>query len=207
MFVSYLSNRQQFVELNNTKSTLKVIRTGVPQGSIIGPLLFIIYINDLATASTKLSSIMYADDTTLFTTMDNFQHNLDDEMTTSDKINLELTSIADWLAVNKLSLNENKIKVMIFHSKQRNIIQHEIPKIVINHKPVEVISQFKFLGVIIDSNLAWTPNLNSLAVKLSRVCGILARLKHYNYTIKYPKDNLYITIFFKSELRNYIMGS
>ena len=111
--------------------------------------------------------------------MENFQHNHDGEMTTSGKINLELTNITDWLALNKLSLNENKTKVMIFHSKQRKIKQHEIPKIVINHKPVEVISQFKFLEIIMDSNLARTPHLNSLAVKLSRVCGILARLKHY----------------------------
>ena len=204
-FVSYLSNRQQFVELNNTKSTLKVIRTGVPQGSIIGPLLFLIYIIDLATASTKLSPIMYADDTTLFTTMANFQHNHDDEMTTSDKINIELTNITDWLAVNKLSLNENKTKVMILHSKQRKTKQHEIPKIVINHKPVEVISQFKFLGVIIDSNLAWTPHLNSLAVTVKSMWN--SGPSQTLYAIKYPKDNLYITIFFKSELRNYIMGS
>ena len=102
--ISYMHNRQQYVEIENTKSTTETITTGVPQGSILGPLLFLIYINDLALASTKFSPIMYADDTTLLSTLQNFTSNHSNN-SLSYNVNVELTKITQWLAVNRLSLN------------------------------------------------------------------------------------------------------
>ena len=115
-FKSYLTNRTQYVDCNGISSSIR----DVPQGSILGPLLFIIYMNDIHTVSDNLNFILYADDTTLSSPMCSFTRgcvgNID---IVSTLINSELNKIADWLPVNKLSLNAQKTKLMIFHYRQR----------------------------------------------------------------------------------------
>ena len=102
---SYLAKTEQFVELNDTASNTLPIVTGVPQGSILGPLLFLIYINDFPLSSNFFKFIMYADDTTLYSQFDNARiANHDIEL----EINNELTNINDWLKINKLALNIKK---------------------------------------------------------------------------------------------------
>ena len=97
-FNSYLSNRYQYVNYNNTSSDIKLITFGVPQGSILGPLLFLLYINDISSVSNILFSILFADDTTLFYSPKNLQE-------LSDVIHNELSKIIEWLNANRLSLN------------------------------------------------------------------------------------------------------
>lgn len=112
---SYLSNRKQFVQINNAKSSEADITMGVPQGSILGPLLFIIYMNDIIRSSNSFKFIMFADDTTLFTTLkSNGHHDIYNE-----RLNSELEKISIWLKVNKLSLNVKKTKAMVFHMPQK----------------------------------------------------------------------------------------
>ena len=106
-FSSYLTNRQQYVELNGISSDLKPLFTGVPQGSILGPLLFWIYMNDIQQSSQYFKYILYADDTTSFTTVQ-FRS------ATQIDINNELSNAHNWLAVNKLSLNVKKINTFSF---------------------------------------------------------------------------------------------
>ena len=117
---SYLSNRKKYTEVNNTKSNILPITTGVSQGSILGPLLFIIYIDDFAEASRMFNFIMYADDTTLTSTINTFNGNTNnDNLETS--LNAELLKINEWLQINKLSINISKSKYMIFQKVDKDV--------------------------------------------------------------------------------------
>ena len=124
-FQSYLRSRQQFVEFDGTCSGITFINTGVPQGSILGLLLFLIYMNDIHTASDKFDMILYADDTNLISPLCSFNSSFSGTKNyvkhVSEQINIELTNIQEWLNINKLSLNVRKTKCMIFHHYQRNI--------------------------------------------------------------------------------------
>ena len=174
---SYMSNRKQYVKYNVNESGFKEIKTGVPQGSILGPLLFSIYINDLSTISNTFKFIMYADDTTIYFNTEDFpKDNLAKHITNGlDKVDV-------WLKHNKLSLNVEKTKCMTFHTCQKKI---ELLQLSIDGKPIEHVQYFKFLGILFDENLTWKCHINMVTNKLSKVIGILNRLKHV-----YPQNAL-----------------
>jgi hypothetical protein len=117
---NYLSNRKQYVDLDGTNSDMLHLSTGVPQGSILGPLLFIIYINDIAHASKLFNFTIYADDNTLSTTLEVVIGNYVNQ-NISDVFNKELSLVSTWLKLNNLSLNVTKSKYMIFHKKKKNV--------------------------------------------------------------------------------------
>ena len=113
---SYMSNRKQYVKYNVNESGFKEIKTGVPQGSILGPLLFSIYINDLSTISNTFEFIMYADDTTIYFNTEDFpKDNLAKHITT------DLDKVDVWLKHNKLSLYVEKTKCMTFYTCQKKL--------------------------------------------------------------------------------------
>ena len=168
-FRSYLSNRNQYVQYDNVHSSNYKINIGVPQGSILGPLLFIIYINDLHNASDFFNFILYADDTTLLYPL---------KYNNASRINTELTKISDWLSVNKLSVNVAKSKCIIFHHKKKKI-DHIIPSLYMNDNPVERVTHFDFLGITLNENLNWSSHTNKIANKISICSGILNKLKQY----------------------------
>ena len=120
-FTSYLSNRSQYVSYNKTSSDVCNINCGVPQGSILGPLLFLIYINDMVNVSTSLLPILFADDTNVFLSGKNVNDLL-------NAMNLELEKISDWINCNKLSLNVSKTHYMVFKTKGKqyteNVVLH-----------------------------------------------------------------------------------
>ena len=175
LFKSYFKNRKQFVELEDTKSNLTEITTGVPQGSILGPLLFIIYINDLTSASTLFKPIIYADDTTLFTTLTTMENsNLTRDL--SHNINNELTKVCEWLQINKLSLNAKKTKFMVFHKPQKKII---IPTLEINGNKLDSVDEFCFLGIVFDKHLSWNNHVGKISCKISQTTGVINKLKHF----------------------------
>ena len=168
---NYLNERYQYVDYNDHSSDSREIHTGVPQGSILGPILFIIYINDLNVASNIFRIIIYADDTTLFTTLNTFEKN---NLSQPGLIN-ELKKINDWLKLNKLSLNINKTKYIIFRSPQKAV---NIPIIKIDNITIESVENFNFLGITFDKYMKWNIHIDNITKKISKAIGILNKLKH-----------------------------
>ena len=169
---SYLTNRYQYVTYENCNSELLEIKTGIPQGSILGPLFFSIYINDLINSSDRFSYIMYADDTTIYFNLEDFKEN-----DKSLAINNELNKINIWLKLNKLTLNAEKTKNMFFH-KRRKV--NPIP-LSIDNNPIDTVSQFSFLGILLHEQLSWKNHINMVTNQLSKFIGIVHKLKYiYN---------------------------
>ncbi len=145
----YLTNHTQYVEINYVKSDTLKIMTGVPQGSILGPLLFIIYINNIAHTSKIFDFITDSDDTTISSTLKIIFRNTDNKDITR-VINEELTKINVWLKTNKLSLNITKTKYMLFHTAPKQI---DLLHINIDNINIDRVKQFNFLGLTINENL------------------------------------------------------
>jgi hypothetical protein len=136
-----------------------------PSGSILGPILFLLYINDLGTFSTKLSTIMFADDSNLFTSGQDLT-----QMT--NMINHEIPQLVNWLRANRLSLNIAKTNFMLFGGK-KNTRPNDIT-ISIEGKQLNITNSTKCLGVILDSNLTWKYHILHLSKKIARSVGILS---------------------------------
>ena len=170
LFKSYLGGRKQFVEYNGASSSQSDIICGVPQGSILGPLLFLIYINDLAHASEKIFSILFADDSNLFLSGKD-----PDQLIRT--MNVELIHIVKWLQVNKLSINLKKTHFMIFRKRKVKITLKE--KIFINNVKISQIEKTKFLGVMIDHNLTFINHMKYTKGKIAKAIGILYRGKKF----------------------------
>ena len=165
-FSSYLTNRSQYVQYNDQESSLSHITTGVPQGSILGPLLFIIYMNDIHKVTDKFNFVLYADDTSLVEPLCTFKFSIDENIhDISNNINTELDAVYEWLSLNKLSLNAKKTKMMLFHHRQQNISEL-IPKLTINKVPIEYVKEFNFLGITLDECMTWNRHINKIACKL-----------------------------------------
>ena len=175
-FNSYLSDRKQFVEVEGHRSETNFIRTGVPQGSTLGPLLFIIYMNDINNVSEALKSILFADDTSLNSTISVFSAS--DTRELSSKINNELLKVIDWLRANKLSLNVKKTKYMQFRFSQKN--PNSLPKLNLKMDGVQIekVENFNFLGLTISETLSWKDHTDKIRVKLSKIIGVMSRIKY-----------------------------
>ena len=166
---SYLSNRKQFVTYNGVSSVSKAIVCGVPQGSVLGPLLFLIYINDLCAVCKNTTPILFADDTNLFSSGTDLQ-------LLESQINEDLVQISLWLKVNKLSLNIKKTHYMVFtRSKIRNIQL----AINIDDESIDEVRSTKFLGVVIDNKLNWKDHIMHIAGKISRGIGMIIKARDY----------------------------
>lgn len=162
-FKNYLLFRQQYVSVNGMDSDLNFISCGVPQGSVLGPILFLIFINDLPNA-TNLFTLLFADDTTFQLCDKNLQ-----ELIT--KGNNELSKAANWFKLNKLTLNVSKTKFIIFRNKNM-VIDPDSISLKIGHEIIERIGQdcakksYKFVGHLLDEFLTWEPHINHIQTKL-----------------------------------------
>ena len=168
-FQSYLSNRWQYVEINGVSSTLKKLTCGVPQGSCLGPLLFLIYINDLPNSS-KLKFHLFADDTHIY-------HESSSLKKLETEMNKELKKISTWLIVNRLSLNVKKTNFVVFHPFNKPIKKKITLKF--HRKTIKEVKHIKYLGVIVDSSLSWKEHISKILKTISKYCGILYKIRPF----------------------------
>ena len=166
---SYISNRKQFVTVNGAQSKTETIRYGVPQGSILGPLLFIIYINDIPEIAPFAKFILYADDANIILTCDSIE-------SVVRELNHLIENLVIWVKLNGLSLNLKKTKYMIF-SRTRNV--ELITPLIISNTAIERKTEVRFLGVIIDETLNWTRHVKTVLSKMSRYVGIMYKIKKF----------------------------
>lgn len=165
---SYLSDRKQIVEIDGKRSNPLEVTCGVPQGSILGPLLFIIFINDLPNIVNCTDLTMFADDNSYLSIHSSLP---DLVLQTQEKLN----DFVLWFQTNGLLINATKTVFMLFSPKSSNTAESQLIKI--NHKSIEQVHSTKFLGVYIDSTLNWEIHVDNLCKKLSSVCFALYRLK------------------------------
>ena len=151
---NYLSNRKQKTKLNGSMSTLQAIHTGVPQGSIIGPLMFLIYINDLPDVLLHSKALMYADDTVLYCSNESGKEARKDMQN-------DLLKIQTWCELNRMTLNIKKTKFMTFMSDHKRKSYRPF-KLYIRGLQIEEVNSYKYLGTILDNKLNGEPQFNSL---------------------------------------------
>ena len=167
-FKSYLSDRKQFVSVNGYNSDLMPVGCGVPQGSVLGPLLFLIYSNDLHKAIQYCKVHHFADDTNLFHTSKSVKN-------LNKQINRDKKHLNNWSSANKIFLNVEKTELVIFKSP-RKVLLNEI-KITLSGKRLYPSNSVKYLGIKIDRFLHWHDQVNSVAVKLNRANALLIKLE------------------------------
>ncbi len=174
-FKDYLSNRKQYTEIDNVTSNMSLIKCGVPQGSILGPLLYLIYVNDIATC-TQHNIVSFADDTSLYLSHPNLQE-------LYREANIAMSSLHTWFCANKLSLNANKTKYIVLRAQTTPCNLNGMD-IYINGTKLQRVgmnmyeSSTKFLGVTIDEHLTWKYHLNLLNTKISRSLFAIKQAKN-----------------------------
>jgi exonuclease III len=164
---SYLENRSQFVSVNGTDSTTTPLVYGVPQGSILGPLLFVIYINDMPGISDLARFILYADDANIILTGSSI-HDLEDQLHVLTK------KLSEWVTSNGLMLNLRKTNYMIF---SRRRINHTI-NLSIDGTEICRTTEARFLGVLVDDKLRWSKHIKTVKAKMARYIGIMYKIKN-----------------------------
>ena len=179
---SYLNNRKQYVEINKIRSEISKVVCGVPQGSVLGPVLFILYINDICNVSKLLNMILFADDTNLF------RSGMDIDVLCKE-ISHELNKLKTWFRVNKLSLNVSKTNFILFSGRKciKNV------SISIDDECIDRVFSTKFLGVYIDDKLSWKQHISTIK---SRLCKCLSVLYKCNKVLEIDSlKTLYCSLF------------
>lgn len=167
-FQSYLFDRRQRVAVNDIFSSFGSVTCGVPQGSILGPLLFLLYVNDITTVSERLHYTLFADDTNVFLSGR-------DVSATISALNVELNNLEVWLRSNRLLLNLTKTKYIIFSPRHIN----NQSQVSINNHVIDRVEYAAFLGVILDENLRWDKHISHVRSKVSRAIGVFSKINKY----------------------------
>ena len=172
-FNTYLTHRQQQVSVNSSRSDFEPVSCGVPQGSILGPLLFLLFINDLPLYTDTVSTDMYADDTTLY----DIQHS---QEVIEQNLQIALNQLHIWCKNNGMLLNASKTKVMLVTTNQkRQRLNNANLKLNYVDESLQTVSSDKILGVFVDNNLMWSDHVKHLTKKISSNIWLLSKLKHF----------------------------
>ena len=173
-FRSYLTDRKQNTEVNNVVSETETTLWGVPQGSVLGPLLFLLYIYDIYKSSSLFSFYLFADDTSIILSNNNLKE-------LESLVNRELGNVNEWLKANEVSLNIKKSNFVIFRPRQKNIPL--IPRIrfldCVTNTYANLVMKVKYVGLMIDSNLSRKYHIEPICHKISKSIGIIAEIRHY----------------------------
>ena len=170
-FEDYLKGRFISTSLNSNLSTPLPISFGVPQGSILGPLLFIVFINDLFRCAANCSIQLYADDTVVYFSDDNIDN-------IQTKLSNDLHSIYEWMCLNKLTINFDKTVSLLIGSRHM-LSRHDKLNICINGTPIQQVDHVKYLGFIVDNKLKWDIHVENLCKKARKLVNYLARLRYF----------------------------
>ena len=165
---SYLRGRTQIVEIDKIRSHPEEVKQGVPQGSVLGPLLFILFVNDLPTANDNKNIVMFADDNSCICSENKI-------LDTVRNTQIVLDKFVDWFSCNKLFLNTTKTVFIQFTPRLRYLDNSYLVKC--NGKSIEQVTDTKFLGLYIDNGLSWESHIDKLSKNMSSVCFALYRLK------------------------------
>ena len=173
-FSSYLEGRKQFVSLNCKSSNVGSLTHGVPQGSILGPVLFCIYINDLPICLEKenVKCDLFADDSTIHAQGQSID-------TVEMSLQNSLNKIDVWCNANQMILNSSKTKSMVITTRQKHQREPLILKLSVNSSKIEQVREHRVLGVILDQEMKWETHLTSLCKRLSRNLYLLSKLSTY----------------------------
>ena len=168
---SYLTNRHQYVQINDSKSSLRPITCGVPQGSVLGPLLFILYINDLVNACSTGRIRIFADDTAVYFVCSNIHELI--QLVTEIMEHLDI-----WFSANLLTLNTDKSYFCIFRTTQNHI--NNLPdEIVFNDKSIKRASSIKYLGITLDEFLNWNEHVANIIKSLNSLFSVFYNIRRY----------------------------
>ena len=172
--MNFIENREYFVSANGHISHTRTVNIGVPQGSTLGPLLFLLYINDMVNCSNVLNFSLFADDSTA-------SHSDSDLNTALDTLKVEFTKVLEWLSANKLIINLQKTHLMLFTNRARPAsISLNIDDSIITEQ-----TETKFLGIIVDNQLNWKAHIKHITNKVSKSVAILRLLRYI-----FPKNIL-----------------
>ena len=163
-----MQNRKQYVSLNGINSETENIVYGVPQGSVLGPLLFLIYVNDISNINPKLRIKLFADDTYIFLYNKNIYTLINDA-------NKAMHDISIWFRTNKLSLNVEKTNYCIFRNKF--ILPDNVPDMIVGNKIIKRVENCKYLGIAIDDRLTFAVHIRNIVSKIQQYCGMYYKLR------------------------------
>ena len=187
LFKSYLTNRKQFVKIGESESKYQSINCGVPQGSVLGPLLFLIYVNDIASRCPLGNIRLFADDTNVFVENENLDQLYENAKTILDYL-------YKWFKVNKLTVNSKKSSFTIFTTNHLRNNNNFVDNITVNNEKILINSSTKYLGVTIDQELSWKEHVQELCNGLKCLFPIFYNIRTY-LTIEHIRTIYYTLIY------------